>query len=202
MAYFPMFVDLADKSCLVVGGGSIAYRKAVVLLDFGARVTVVSPFVCEEIKQLSVEILYKAFELEDIEGMELVVCACNDSLLNHEISVYCKGKKIPVNVVDKIEDCSFIFPSYVKQGELVGAFSSGGKSPMLTQLLRDGVREQLTPFFSELNDYLGSVRNEVSCRTDSEEQRKHIYKRLYELAVNEKRIPYSSELEEIISNEI
>ena len=113
MAYFPMFVDIKKKKCLIVGGGTVALRKVQVLLDFGADVVVVAPEVISKIKEYPVTVYQRNFEKEDLQGCELVVAATDDAGLNHEIAEAAQKQKIPVNAVDQQEDCSFIFPSYV-----------------------------------------------------------------------------------------
>ena len=134
MAYFPMFVQLKNKKCLVIGGGRIALRKIEVLKDFEADVTVIAPEMIPQIRQIDkIRRIFRTFMEEDFKEAELVVAATNDPKVNSEISKICMQKKIPVNAVDQKEDCSFIFPSYVKEGEVVAAFSSGGQSPMITQ---------------------------------------------------------------------
>ena len=126
MAYFPMFVQLKNKKCLVIGGGRIALRKIEVLKDFEADVTVIAPEMIPQIRQIDkIRRIFRTFMEEDFKEAELVVAATNDPKVNSEISKICMQKKIPVNAVDQKEDCSFIFPSYVKEGEVVAAFSSG-----------------------------------------------------------------------------
>ena len=134
MAYFPMFVQLKNKKCLVIGGGRIALRKIEVLKDFEADVTVIAPEMIPQIRQIDkIRRIFRTFMEEDFKEAELVVAATNDPKVNSEISKICMQRKIPVNAVDQKEDCSFIFPSYVKEGEVVAAFSSGGQSPLITQ---------------------------------------------------------------------
>ena len=139
MAYFPMFVDMMERECLIVGGGNVAYRKVMVMLDFGAKVTVVAEDICDELRKLTIDdtadrimFIKRRFERKDCDGMEMVIAATDDNALNHEIAEYCKAKGIMVNAVDQKADCSFIFPSYIKEKNLVAAFSSGGNSPVLT----------------------------------------------------------------------
>ncbi len=197
MAYFPMFVDLKNKPCLIVGGGTVAYRKVKVLLDFEARVTVVAKAVCRELSDLErdsmkldlVELKEKQFEEKDCQGMALVIAATDDEDLNHEIAQYCKSKGIPVNAVDQKEDCSFIFPSYVKEQNLVAAFSSGGNSPVLTQYLKGKEQEILTPFLGELNEAMGHLRQSVIDAYDTEEQRKEAFKEILYKAIESETLP-------------
>ncbi len=189
MAYFPMYVDITNKDCLIVGGGKVALRKVEVLLDFKAKVCVVAQEVCEQIKALEDEgkitVLEREFIDKDIEKRFLVVAATNQKELNHRISILASQKNIPVNAVDQIEDCYFIFPAYVKEKELVASFSSSGKSPVTVQYLKQKEKEILTPRLGEINDYLGAIRQEIIEKYDDEKQRRAAFKEILEKALSE-----------------
>lgn len=209
MAYFPMFVDMTERECLIVGGGNVAYRKVIVMLDFGAKVTVVAEDICDELRKLTTDdiasedktgsytankenritFIKRRFERKDCDGMEMVIAATDDSVLNHEIAEYCKAKDIMVNAVDQKADCSFIFPSYIKEKNLVAAFSSGGNSPVLTQYLKGKEQEILTPFLGELNEYMGQIREKVIAQYDTEAERKRVFKEILCAAIDNGRIP-------------
>lgn len=200
MAYFPMFVDLSEKPCLIVGGGKVACRKVKVMLDFGARVRVVAKEISQELRYLErtladsegpklMEIKRKSFEEKDCDGMGLVIAATDDKALNHEIAQYCKMQGIMVNAVDQKEDCSFIFPSYVKEGNLIAAFSSGGNSPVLTQYLKEKEVEILTPFLGDLNEAMGRLRQKVISEYDEESKRKEVLKEILYKAIDRGRLP-------------
>lgn len=209
MAYFPMFVDMTERECLIVGGGNVAYRKVIVMLDFGAKVTVVAEDICDELRKLTIDdiasedktgsytankenritFIKRRFERKDCDGMEMVIAATDDSALNHEIAEYCKAKDIMVNAVDQKADCSFIFPSYIKEKNLVAAFSSGGNSPVLTQYLKGKEQEILTPFLGELNEYMGLIREKVIAQYDTEAERKRVFKEILCAAIDNGRIP-------------
>lgn len=206
MAYFPMFVDMTERECLIVGGGNVAYRKVMVMLDFGAKVTVVAEDICDELRKLiagdranngwfssdaadRITIIKRRFERKDCDGMEMVIAATDDNALNHEIAEYCKAKDIMVNAVDQKADCSFIFPSYIKEKNLVAAFSSGGNSPVLTQYLKGKEQEILTPFLGELNEYMGQIREKVIAQYDTEAERKRVFKEILCAAIDNGRIP-------------
>lgn len=209
MAYFPMFVDMTERECLIVGGGNVAYRKVIVMLDFGAKVTVVAEDICDELRKLTIDdiasedktgsytankenritFIKRRFERKDCDGMEMVIAATDDSVLNHEIAEYCKAKDIMVNAVDQKADCSFIFPSYIKEKNLVAAFSSGGNSPVLTQYLKGKEQEILTPFLGELNEYMGQIREKVIAQYDTEAERKRVFKEILCAAIDNGRIP-------------
>ena len=230
MAYFPMFVDMTERECLIVGGGNVAYRKVIVMLDFGANVTVVAEDICDELRKLTIDdiasedktgsytankennqtdsdaankennqpdsdaadritIIKRRFERKDCDGMEMVIAATDDNALNHEIAEYCKVNGIMVNAVDQKADCSFIFPSYIKEKNLVAAFSSGGNSPVLTQYLKGKEQEILTPFLGELNEYMGQIREKVIAQYDTEAERKRVFKEILCAAIDNGRIP-------------
>ena len=209
MAYFPMFVDMTERECLIVGGGNVAYRKVIVMLDFGAKVTVVAEDICDELRKLTIDdiasedktgsytankenritFIKRRFERKDCDGMEMVIAATDDSVLNHEIAEYCKAKDIMVNAVDQKADCSFIFPSYIKEKNLVAAFSSGGNSPVLTQYLKGKEQEILTPFLGELNEYMGQIREKVIAQYGTEAERKRVFKEILCAAIDNGRIP-------------
>ena len=199
MAYFPMFVDMTERECLIVGGGNVAYRKVMVMLDFGAKVTVVAEDICDELRKLiaddtankenRITIIKRKFEQKDCDGMEMVIAATDDNALNHEIAAYCKAKGIMVNAVDQKADCSFIFPSYIKEKNLVAAFSSSGNSPVLTQYLKGKEQEILTPFLGELNEYMGQIREKVIAEYDTEAERKRVFKEILCAAIDNGRIP-------------
>lgn len=230
MAYFPMFVDMTERECLIVGGGNVAYRKVIVMLDFGAKVTVVAEDICDELRKLTIDdivsedktgsytankennqtdsdaankennkpdsdaadritIIKRRFDRKDCNGMEMVIVATDDNALNHEIAEYCKANGIMVNAVDQKADCSFIFPSYIKEKNLVAAFSSGGNSPVLTQYLKGKEQEILTPFLGELNEYMGQIRERVIAQYDTEAERKRVFKEILCAAIDNGRIP-------------
>lgn len=199
MAYFPMFVDMTERECLIVGGGNVAYRKVMVMLDFDAKVTVVAEDICDELRKLTIDdtankenritFIKRRFERKDCDGMEMVIAATDDNALNHEIAEYCKAKGIMVNAVDQKADCSFIFPSYIKEKNLVAAFSSGGNSPVLTQYLKGKEKEMLTPFLGELNEYMGQIREKVIAEYDTEAERKRVFKEILCAAIDNGRIP-------------
>ena len=142
MAYFPMFLDIEGKHCLVVGGGKVALRKVQVLLDFGAHVTVVAQQIEKELKDIAeqtqrkedetssmgfprseergesygqVTIYERAYTEEDLQDKAFVVAATDNAAVNHEIAEDARKRNIPVNAVDQPKDCTFIFPSYIRK---------------------------------------------------------------------------------------
>ena len=141
MVCFPLFVDLNDKTVLVVGGGPVAARKARVLLDYGPRVLVCAPSFAPELEQLSgTELLRRPFSPELLEGVSLAVAATGDREVNHWVSGLCRARSIPVNVADSREDSTFLFPAVVRRGRLSVGISTGGASPAAAAHVRSADR--------------------------------------------------------------
>ena len=198
MAYFPMFVQLEGRPCLVVGGGRVALRKARALRDFGALVTVVADKILEDIKRMEGVVWREGhFCPADLKGQALVVAAMDDKEENHRVSVLCRERRIPVNAVDQIEDCGFIFPAYVKQGEVVAAFSSGGQSPAVAQYLKGRIEPEMTETLGELAAQLGKARERVK-RMEPAEVRKGVYEEILRRGLEFGRPLSREELEEIL----
>lgn len=205
MAFFPMFTDLRDKECLVVGGGTIALQKVRILSDFDARITVIAKRIDESIAELSKEadninIMQKAFEPDDINNMSLVVAATDDKNINHRISVLCKGAGIPVNAVDQKDDCTFIFPAYVREKDIVVAVSSGGNSPLMTREIKKKVKDVLNPVLGEINEGLGDCREYVKSQVHDDIKRKIIFRRIYEESVKADQMISKDRIQEIITD--
>ncbi len=195
MSYFPLFMELKDRDCLVVGGGRVAWRKVKVLMDFGAQVSVVAPEIIPEIRELGpAQQTEREFEDGDVQGRTLVVAATDDEVLNQRVSRLCQALGIPVNAVDQTQDCSFIFPAYIKQGEVVAAFSSGGQSPVMTQYLKAQIKPVMTEELGELAACLGSIRDVVHSSVKTEIARKHLYEELLQLGLQKGKNPETEEI--------
>lgn len=202
MAFFPAFIEIKNCPVLVVGGGRAALKKIEVLMEFEADITVIAPTFIEEIQKIEsrlVKKLERAFRVSDVEGMHMVVAATESKEVNHVIAEVCKERKILVNAVDQAADCTFIFPSYIRQGDVVAAFSSGGKSPVVTQYLKEKNRPIVTSELAELTELLGSLRDMAKERIATEKQRKAFYQEILTLGMEEARVPDEKEIEAILS---
>ena len=138
MDYLPIFYQLKDLRCLVVGGGDIAARKASLLLRAGAHVRVVAPEIGSEMEKLlqqdsQNEKAEREFQDTDLEQVALAIAATDNEAVNRQVSNSAKVRHIPVNVVDNPELCTFILPSIVDRSPIVVAVSSGGQSPVLAR---------------------------------------------------------------------
>ena len=185
MAYFPFFVDIENQKCLIAGGGMVALRKVEVLLPYGPAITVVSPEFVPELKELAEQsgVLLKErdFYMEDLNEADFVVAATDDPALNRQISLSCRKNRIPVNVVDVKEECSFIFPSIVREDDVVIGISSGGKSPTVTQDLKQKIRGVIPEGYGRLVRQLGEYRDFVKIRVPDLSQRTVIFKRMVDV---------------------
>lgn len=200
MSYFPMFIQLEGKSCLVVGGGAVALRKVNVLRDFGAEVLVVARKIRLEIKGMEgVTCEERCFEAKDLQGRELVVAATDSKEENHSISLLCRENGIMVNAVDQTEDCDFIFPAYLKEQDVVAAFSSGGQSPVVAQYLKEQMRPVLTELLGELTGQLGSLREQMKQQIGDEKERKAMYQALLRRGLAQGRLLSQEDIEELFT---
>lgn len=201
MAYFPAFIEIEKKPVLVVGGGKAALKKIEVLMEFGADIMVIAPKFIEEIRNIDspqVKQYERGFRVYDVEGMHLVVAATESKEVNHVIAENCKKRNILVNAVDQKEDCTFIFPAYIKQDNVVAAFSSGGKSPVVTQYLKEKNRAIVTEELGALTEFLGSLRERAKEIISTEKMRKEFYKEVLALGVEKERIPTEAEIKTIL----
>jgi uroporphyrin-III C-methyltransferase/precorrin-2 dehydrogenase/sirohydrochlorin ferrochelatase len=163
MGYFPFFVDIEDKQGLIVGGGRVAAHKINKLLYFKPRLKVVAPEITDEIRRLAadnkaIEIHARKVKNSDIENADFVVAASGDAALNTHISLICKAGKIPVNVVDDKEKCSFIFPSLIKRGDLTIGVSTAGASPEIAAGIKNETAKFIPSEIDIILDYLSSIR--------------------------------------------
>ena len=145
--YFPMFIDMTDKSVLVAGGGRIALRRVRTLLRFGAKIRVIAPRLCRELEDMEKDrmicIEQREYKPGDIKGAAFVLAATDSREVNRQIWGDCREKGIPVNVSDNRELCDFYFPSVVMTEDAVIGISSGGEDPGRTKELRRRIEKTL-----------------------------------------------------------
>ncbi len=199
MSYFPMFVELKNKNVLIVGGGKVALRKLEKLIPYGAYITVAAPEIDPEILSAGAsDFIMASFSASMLKGQDMVIAATNDRKLNHRISSLCRDRKIPVNVVDDREECSFLFPSLIKKGKMSIGICTGGASPTAAIWCRERVEEMLPDSLPRLIEYLDSLRPVIRDRVDTEEVRARIFKELFTRCMELQRDLTQEELTEII----
>jgi len=180
MNYYPVFLNLHEKDCLVVGGGNVAARKVLSLLDCGARVRLVSPVLLshklvELVKEKKVKYLPKSYDSSDIEKVFLVISATDNENINRQVAEDCfKAGKL-VNVVDNPKKCNFFVPALVRRGSLSIAVSTGGKSPLLAAKISKRLEKEFLPAYGEILELLGKIREKVIDNIADPEKRKIIF---------------------------
>lgn len=187
MDFLPIFANVKNKLCLVVGGGSVGARKAGVLLDAGAKVRVVALEIDTELaQQQGVETVVARFEERHLEGVTLIIAATNDRSVNRQVSELAQARNIPVNVVDDPELCSFIMPAILDRSPLMVAFSSGGASPVLTRMMRGKLETVIPQNYSHLAAFAERFREEVKARVTNPAKRRIFWENVFEGVVSEK----------------
>ena len=140
MAYFPAFINLDNKKILIVGGGYIAHEKLVHLLEFTQSISLISKEYSSEIKELiskrSLSHIQRGYQVDDIKGFDIVIAAVDDFDLQEAIYNESRNYSCLCNCVDLPKCCDFIFPSYIKKGDLIVAISTSGSSPAMAKNLR------------------------------------------------------------------
>ncbi|MDP1557923.1 MAG: siroheme synthase CysG [Nitrosomonas sp.] len=165
MDFLPIFVNVKSQNCLVVGGGEIATRKIMLLLEAGAHVTIVSPELDEQLEALlhrdTISFRAESFRPDHLNNVVLAIAATNDRAINQLVSASARIKHIPVNVVDNPDLCSFIIPSIVDRSPMLIAVSSSGKSPILARLLRARLETIIPQAYARLGTLAGEFRQQV-----------------------------------------
>ena len=175
MNYLPIFMNLRGCPCAVIGGGEVAARKCALLIAAGAKVTVTAPELCATLSEwkLAGNIAHRAcrYTPEAIDGSHLVIAATNDRHVNAEVSRRAKEHKLPVNVVDDPELCSFIMPAIVDRSPLLVAVSTGGASPVLARLIRARLESMVPAAYGNLVRLAESFRKRVKTAIPAERRR-------------------------------
>ncbi len=167
MDFLPVFLRLTRQTVLLVGRGHVAVRKANLLLRAGAELIVVAPDICDDLQAILVAphtVRLRDYQDVDIDGVNLVVAATDDEIINRRVSVAARLRNLPVNVVDQPALCSFIFPSIVDRSPLLVAVSSGGSAPVLARLLRARLETLIPSTYGNLVQLMGRYRDAVKSK--------------------------------------
>ncbi|MCG8402806.1 MAG: bifunctional precorrin-2 dehydrogenase/sirohydrochlorin ferrochelatase [Firmicutes bacterium] len=165
MEYYPVFLKLEGKKCLVVGGGDVAERKVEALARCQADIHVVSPELTPGLQKMSASgrIQHRAgfYRNGDLDGAFLVVSAANDDSVNRTVAADCAARNIMINVVDDPDRCSFVVPSVVHRGPFKLAISTGGNSPQLARVIREQLEKEFGPQYGDFVNFLGRIREQA-----------------------------------------
>ncbi|HBL24328.1 MAG TPA: siroheme synthase [Deltaproteobacteria bacterium] len=163
--YYPLFLDVAGKECLIVGGGSVAERKALMLLKFHASVTVISPRATKKLVHLAdtgaIRILPRTYRYGDLDRAAVVFACTDDRDTNGAVRKDAAARGVPVNVVDKPEECDFIVPSIIKKGDITIAISTSGRLPLASKKLRQAIEKTVTKDYVAYTRIIGALRQHL-----------------------------------------
>ncbi|HGK4672514.1 TPA: siroheme synthase CysG [Kluyvera georgiana] len=183
MDHLPIFCQLRDRECLLVGGGDVAERKARLLLDAGARLTVnardyVPQFhVWAEAGMLT--LVAGDFQPALLDPCWLAIAATDDDAVNQEVSDEAEARRIFCNVVDAPKAASFIMPSIIDRSPLMVAVSSGGTSPVLARLLREKLEAMLPQHLGQVAAYAGKLRERVKKQFSTMGERRRFWEKMF-----------------------
>ena len=164
-AYYPVFIDVRDRRCVVIGGGNIGEEKVHKLLDCGAKVVVISPGVNDGVRDLvgddRLTWIQRAYQPGDLEGAFIAVAATDDNTVNRRIAKEAEQRNVLLNVVDVTHLCTFIAPSVVRRGDVTIAVSTGGASPALARRFREELSRSRLLEYADLAPLLSEARAEL-----------------------------------------
>jgi len=184
MEFLPIFMNLRGARCLVVGGNEIAARKAALLLQAGAHVTVVAPTLVPGFAELAHQDRLQhqrgEFKTSLLDGKTLVISAHDDAEVSRVVSEAAKARQLPVNVVDTPALCSFVLPSIIDRSPILVAVSSGGASPVLARMLRARLETLIPSAYGRLSTLAGQFRDKVKQRFTRSENRRIFWEKVFQ----------------------
>lgn len=200
MGYFPFYIDIKNKKCVVIGGGKTALRKIENLVPFEPDIEVIAPEILSEILEIkNIKIIRREYRNGDIDNAFMVITATDNKSLNEKIFSLCNDKKILVNTVDDIEKCGFIFPSLVHRDDISIGISTSGKSPVFSKFLRIIIDGMLCDEYIEIFQILSRFRPYVRDMFDTEKQRKEALESILDYClVFDENIPDDNEIKDIL----
>jgi len=163
--YYPVFLNLQGRNCLIAGGGQVALRKASTLLKYGAMVTVVSPRFCAGLRKLAddgrIRVLSRAYRPADMKGIYIAIVATGNRGINLDAAAEAKKRGVAVNVVDNPALSDFIVPSIMRRGSLSIAVSTSAKSPALARKIRSRLEDEFSKEYASLVLIIEEARRQV-----------------------------------------
>jgi siroheme synthase-like protein len=164
-AYYPIYLNVCDRKCIVIGGGKVALRKVQILLEYGAEVDVISPELAPELIKLAQDNQISTFSREykdgDLEKAFVVIAATDSDEINRQVAAEARRRSILINVVDDAMYSDFIVPSVMRRGDITITVSTSGKSPALARKLRTQIERDIGEQYVPLTDLIAEVRKEI-----------------------------------------
>ncbi len=182
MNYYPIYLDIKNRNCLVVGGGAVAARKVETLAKCGAIVMVVSPDFTESLYEMeehsAITLICRPYESSDLEEKFLVIGATNNEALNRKISADAEKRNMLCNIADVPEICNFILPSVISRGDFSIAISTSGRSPAFAKKLRKDLEKIFGEEYACFLTLMGEVRKKLLVKEHAPEAHKPLFEKL------------------------
>lgn len=182
MKPYPVMMNLQDKQVVVVGGGKVAFRKTIGLLDSGANVVVISPELVDELQEFHRDARIKWIpepfsppQLDAFEPITLVFGATDIREVNVSLFNEAMRRKIPCNIADVPDLCTFIVPAVITQGDLIIAVSTGGSSPALARRIREDLEKKFGPEYATMTRLMGELRKHIVRNGSDSEANKKVF---------------------------
>ncbi|MDP2153482.1 MAG: siroheme synthase CysG [Methylotenera sp.] len=179
MQALPIFINITNRLCVVIGGGDVATRKVSMLLKANAAITLVSPEICHELQTLvddgKIKCTLSNYHKQQLEGACLVVAATDDMSVNEAVSIDAKALGIPVNVVDSPDLCTFTMGSIIERSPVVIAVSSEGNAPVLARYIRTKIETMLPAGYGRIAGIAGEFRDKVKAKFTTTQARRRFW---------------------------
>ncbi len=185
--YFPVMIDLSEMNILVIGGGKVAFRKVMNILDYGGSCTVISPKYSMDFDALEsnpkVKMIKKEYEKDDVKPYRMVFCAVDNSAVSQKVRADCDKYGILVNVADVPELCNFIMPATIKRGDFIAAISTRGRAPFYAKQKRQQLEDIFSPGLEDVTELAGQFRDKLleDKRYDNPELRYELFHKFLEI---------------------
>jgi len=211
MENFPIFINIEQKHVTIFGGGDIALRKAILLIKARPILMVIAKEFSDEFMNFIIKnnviFIQKSYEPSDIHSQTLIIAATDDKKVNKSISKISQINRIPVNVVDQPDLCSFTMGSIVERDALVISISSGGKAPVLARMIRESLEITLPSYYSKLVNFAGSMRGLVQKKIKQIEKRREFWEFFFEDTLiqkiaNSKKAFIPEDIDELVSRRL
>jgi len=178
MRTYPIFLKLAGRPAVVVGGGSVGLRRARSLVEAGAQVTLVAEALAEAEAPEGVRLLRRAYQPGDLAGAAVVFACTNDRALNARIAADARAAGALANAADQPEHCDFYAASTHRAGDVVIAVGTGGAAPALSHVLRDRIAAELPDDLGDFAAALSALREDLRRREPDGRRRMALSTRL------------------------
>lgn len=177
--FYPAFLNLKGRLCLVVGGGKVAERKTRSLLSCEAKVRLVSPRLTPGLQELAerglITYLQREYQTSDLEGVFFVIAATDQKEVNQRVAEEALARNLLVNVVNDPQSGNLYVPAVIQRGPLQIAISTSGKSPLLARKIKERLERQFGPAYGLLADFLGEIRRSAQKESPNAQQRRNFF---------------------------